>query len=159
MNINTSILVQIISLLLFIWLTKALILPPLQNILQQRAQKIQEGLNAAELSRVELAQAQEQKAQILNEAKERAQQIIARAKALAKSLSAQAASLAIKEREALLAKGREKLEQDQNNAKNALYQQTVKLAIQMAEKILVRSINEQDQQRLVQNLVQDIVER
>ena len=57
MNINATLIVQIIVFLMFVWFTKSFVVPPLKKALDERALKVQEGLAAADKAKLELSSA------------------------------------------------------------------------------------------------------
>ncbi|HZX79541.1 MAG TPA: F0F1 ATP synthase subunit B, partial [Lysobacter sp.] len=58
MNINMTFFGQMITFAILIWFTMKFIWPPLNKAIEERQQKIAEGLAAAEQSQKNLAQAQ-----------------------------------------------------------------------------------------------------
>ena len=59
MNINATLLVQMIAFGALIWFTMKFIWPPLINAIDERSQKIADGLAAADKARSELASAKD----------------------------------------------------------------------------------------------------
>ena len=79
MNINITLLGQMISFAILIWFTVKFIWPPLMKAIEERQQKIAEGLAAADRSQKDLAQAQDKVNDIVREARSKANEIIEQA--------------------------------------------------------------------------------
>ena len=120
MNINATLLVQMIAFGALIWFTMKFVWPPLINAIDERNQKIAAGLAAADKARAdlasandriekELAQTRVETAQRLGDAERRALAIVEEAKARAQeeggkivaSAKAEADQQVVKAREAL----------------------------------------------------------
>ncbi|MDB4408412.1 F0F1 ATP synthase subunit B, partial [bacterium] len=76
MNINLTILAQLISFTIFVWFCRKYVWPPLIGAMQEREQQIADGLNAAEKAGQDLDQAKLEVAEQLDQAKQQAAQII-----------------------------------------------------------------------------------
>lgn len=101
MNINATLFAQAIVFAILVWFTMKFVWPPIAKALDERAQKITEGLAAAEMAKTELAvankrveeelsQSRNESATRLADAERRAQTVIEEAKARA---SAEAAKI------------------------------------------------------------------
>ena len=82
MNINFTLLAQALAFAGLIWIIATKIWPPLMNAIEERQQKIAEGLAAADRSQKDLAQAQEKVNEALKEARTKANEIIDQAHAV-----------------------------------------------------------------------------
>ncbi len=156
MNINATLIVQIITFAFFVWFTMRFVWPPITKALAERQDKIAEGLQAAERGKKELELAQYRAVQELKEAKLQAADIIDKAQKRAAHLLDEAKSTAHTEATRLVQVAQEQIAQEINQAKEALKKQTSKLAIAGAEKILEREVNEQTHQALLEKLVQEV---
>jgi len=78
-NINATLIGQVIWFSLFIWFVMKFIWPYFQRIIAERQKTIADGLAAAERGRTELAEAAKKSEAALAEARARAQEIIASA--------------------------------------------------------------------------------
>ena len=76
MNPNITLLGQMISFAFLIWFTVKFIWPPLMQAIEERQQKIAEGLAAADNAQKNLAQAQDKVADELKAARGKANEII-----------------------------------------------------------------------------------
>ena len=79
MNPNITLLGQMISFAILIWFTVKFIWPPLMAAIEERQQKIAEGLAAADNAQKSLAQSQDKVAEELKAARGKANEIIEQA--------------------------------------------------------------------------------
>ena len=156
MDINLTLVVQMLVFAAFVLFTMKLVWPPLAKALEERQDKIADGLSAAERGRRELElaqhrvkddlkQAKAQSADIIDKANKRASQIIEEAKEAAKREAQIQAKLA-----------QEQLAQQVNHAKEELRKQVATLAISGAEKILMREVDAKANSALLDNLIEEI---
>lgn len=153
MNINATLLGQMITFGLFVWFTMKFVWPLLDNVLKLRNQKIAEGLQAAEHGHKELELAKKLAVQEIREARAKAALIVDRAHEQATFVLESAKTEAIRERAQILAAGYLEIEQQKQGASDQLRSEAVSYAVLMAEKLLGRTMNEVDQQYLLDNRV------
>src|SRR6186997_2259229 len=79
MEINATILGQLITFLLLVWFTMKYVWPPITEAILVREKKIADGLEAAIKSQRDLEMAEKQCIALINQAKEEALQIIEQA--------------------------------------------------------------------------------
>ena len=90
MSLNATLFGQMLTFAFFVWWTLRFIWPSVSQTLEARAQKIADGLAAAELGEEKLKHAKASEQAILGQAHVEAQQIIQHAKTNAEALIAQA---------------------------------------------------------------------
>ncbi len=78
MNIGLTLIAPALAFAALIWLIATKIWPPLLKAIEERQQKIAEGLTAADRSQKDLAQAQDKVNELLKEARGKANEIIDR---------------------------------------------------------------------------------
>src|SRR5574337_350683 len=76
MDINATLLGQLITFGILVWFTMKYVWPPITKTIQEREKKIVAGLEAAERSKRELEMAEHKVLTIIREAKQEAQRII-----------------------------------------------------------------------------------
>jgi len=87
MNINATLLAQMIMFMLFVWFCMKFVWTPIMAALEQRKKQIADGLADAERAKHDLELAAKRSAEIMREAKEKAGEIISNGeKRAAKSL-------------------------------------------------------------------------
>ncbi|MBQ1783963.1 MAG: F0F1 ATP synthase subunit B [Gammaproteobacteria bacterium] len=141
MNINATLISQMISFAVFVWFCMKFVWPPLIAAIEARQKSIADGLaDAARASKdLDLAQAKakdhlrdarKQSAELLEQANRRRSQIIEEAQGEARI-----------ERDKILAQGQAELEAAINRAREELRGQVAVLALAGAEQILQRSVD------------------
>ena len=143
MNINATLLAQMIMFILFVWFCMKLVWPPIVNALADRKKQIADGLAAGERGRHELELATRRSTDILHEAKQKAAEIIAGAEKRAVQVVEESKGDAKNEAERIIAGAKAEIEQEVNRAKEQLREQVARLAIAGAEKILAREVDAQ----------------
>ena len=156
MNINATLFAQMITFGILIWVTMKFIWPPLAQAMDERAQRIAEGLAAADRAKAELQdanarvdeeikKARVQASEIIDKAQQQANQILDKAKADALLEGARQKAIAQTEIEGMVGKARE-----------TLRGQVAALAVQGAQKIIQREINPDAHKVLLDQLVTEI---
>ena len=103
MNINLTLIVQMLVFIVLIWFTMKFVWPMILGPMDERSQKIAAGLAAAEKGKADLASANERAEAVLREARERAGQIIDQAQHRANDMVEEAKGTATAEGARLLA--------------------------------------------------------
>lgn len=152
MNINLTLVGQMIAFALFVWFCMKFVWPPIIGAMKARADKIADGLEAADRADKDLELAQEAATKKLHEAKQEASSIIDAANKRANQIVEEAKDQAREEGERLKAAAQAEIEQEVNRAKEALRGQVASLAIAGAEKVLEASIDENAHKALVEKL-------
>ena len=147
-----TLLGQMISFAILIWFTVKFIWPPLMAAIEERQQKIAEGLAAADNAQKNLAQADAKVAEELKAARAKANEIIEQAHQRANQLIDAAKADAVAEGQRQRAMAEAEIEAAANRAKEDLRKQVSLLAVSGAEKLLKREINANDQKALIDEL-------
>ena len=141
MSITATFIFQMIVLLILVGFTMKYIWPPLAAALDQRAQKIREGLSAADTAKAELATANKRVEEQLAAARADATQRLADAERLAQSMVEEAKARASEEGAKIITAARAEAEQESMKAREALREQVASLAVRGAEQILRREVD------------------
>ena len=156
MNINLTLVVQMLVFAVFVWFTMRFVWPPLVKALEERQEKIAEGLAAAERGRRELELAQHRAKDEMKQAKVQSAEIVEKANRRAAQIIDEAKDDARQEGQKLAKMADEHITQEVNRAKDGLRKQVAALAVAGAEIILVREIDEQANHALLDNLIKEI---
>ncbi len=156
MDINLTLVVQMLVFGAFVWFTMKFVWPPLVKALDERQAKIADGLAAAERGRRELELAQHRVKDEMKQAKVQASEVIDKANRRAASIIDEAKDNARQEAQQLAKVANEHISQEVNRAKDTLRKQVAALAVAGAEKILAREIDEKMNHSLVDNLIEEI---
>lgn len=156
MNIGLTLIAQALAFAMLIWLIASKIWPPLLKAIEERQQKIAEGLAAADNSQRALAQAQEKVNEELKAARAKANEIIEQAHQRANQIIDAAKNDAIAEaaRQKALAEG--EIEAAATRAREHLRKEVSALAVSGAEKLLRREIDASVHKALLDELAAEI---
>ena len=141
MSINTSLIAQMIVFLILVWFTMKFIWPPITRALDERSQKIRDGLSAADRAKAELTTANKRVEEQLSEARTDASQRLADAERLAQSMVEEAKTRASDEGAKIIAAARSEAENQSLKARESLREQVAVLAVKGAEQILRREVD------------------
>jgi len=155
-NINLTLIVQMIVFLVLVWFTMKFVWPMILGPMEERSKKIAAGLNAAEKGQQELALARDRSEAIIREARERATQIIDQAQHRANDLVEQAKSSATAEGQRLVAAAKQQIELDASHAREALRREVATIAVSAASKVLEREIDPRAHADLLSKLATQI---
>ena len=156
MDINATLLVQMITFALFVWFTMKLVWPPISTALEEREQTINDGLASAERGKREFELAQQRVTESLSEAKVQASDIIDKANKRGSQIIDEAKQQALVEADKLHKQGQERLTQEITQAKEMLRKQVAGLAVIGAEKILLREVDESANNDILDSLIKEI---
>ncbi len=138
----------IVFIALWIWL-----LPILLKTLDKRQNIIREGVENADRAKRALAEADERASQILTEARRQGQDIVERAQKTAEQEANRIREEAHAQAEQIAQQNIARIHQEANRARNDLSRLVVNLSIDAAGKVVGRSVNNDDNRRLVQDFV------
>ena len=141
MNINFTLIAQALAFAALIWIIATKIWPPLMKAIEERQQKIAEGLAAADRSQKDLAQAEVKVNEALKEARGKANEIIDQAHARANQIVDAARDEAVAEAGRQKAIAQAEIDASANRAREDLRKQVSALAVGGAEKLLHREID------------------
>ena len=153
MNINATLIGQLIAFIVFVWFCMKYVWPPLLGAIEERQKKIADGLEASERAEKDLELAQQKATDQLKDAKAQAAEIVEQAKKRASQLEESEKQKAYSEREKIIASGYAEIEAERNRAKEELRAQVAALAVAGAEQILQREIDANAQNDIVEKLV------
>jgi len=140
-NINWTLVGQMIFFVIFVLFCMKYVWPPITNAMAERAKKIADGLAAADRADKDLELAKEKAAADRKEAKAQAAEIIEQAKKRADQMVEEAKGKAKEEADRVRATAEAEVEQQIAQAKEALRAQVSVLAVAGAEKILESSVD------------------
>lgn len=141
MSINATLIVQMIVFLILVGFTMKFVWPPIVKALDDRAQKIADGLSAADRAKAELATANRRVEEQLSAARDDAGKRLADAERLAHSMIEEAKARANEEGVKIVASARAEAEQESIKAREALRDDVAALAVKGAEAILRREVS------------------
>jgi F-type H+-transporting ATPase subunit b len=156
MNINATIIGQMIAFAVFVWFCMKYVWPPIMAALEERKKKIADGLAAAERGRHEQELAEKRAQQVIQEAKEQANEIISQAQRRGNEIVDESKESARVEGDRILTSAKAEIDQEANRARDELKSQVASVALAGAGKILRREIDEKAHTDLLDELVSQI---
>ncbi|MDR2852702.1 MAG: F0F1 ATP synthase subunit B [Burkholderiaceae bacterium] len=141
MSITATLIIQIIVFLLLAAFTMRFVWPPIAKALDERAQKVADGLAAADTAKSELAAANKRVETALAQARNDSAQRLADAERRAQEIIEEAKARATQEGNRIVAAARADAEQQALKAREALREEVAALAVKGAEQILRKEVN------------------
>ena len=142
MNINATLIGQTIAFIVFVWFCRRYIWPHIMQALSDRRTRIADGLAAAERGQRELESSKERAAVLIDEAKEQAKEILVLAQHRADEMVQGSRDEARAEGEKMLSAARSEIDQERNQAREALRAEVVAIALSGVEQVLMREVDE-----------------
>jgi len=155
-DINATLIGQTIAMIVFVWFCMKFIWPPLLEAIEERQQKIADGLAAADKGDQKLAEAQAEAEQVILDARKQATGILDQAHARANEIVADGKNDGVKERDRQLTAAKADIEQESNKAREELRGQVSAIAIASAEKILRREIDDKQHEDILGKLASEL---
>lgn len=152
MNLNATLFFQVIVFFVLVWFVMKFVWPPLIKAIDDRRQKIAEGLAAADKGKTDLAQAQARISQIEQTAKADNQARLAEAEKQATSIVNAAREEAEVERARIIAQARQDAELEVERLRGSLRDEVAALAVKGAEQILRREVDAKTHAELLNQL-------
>ena len=141
MSINATLFVQAIVFAILVWFTMKFVWPPIAAALDERAQKIADGLAAADKAKSELTAANKRVEEELAKTRNDSASRLADAERRAQSIIEEAKARATEEANKIVAAARVEAEQQVVKAREELRAQVAELAVKGAEQILRKEVN------------------
>ena len=154
LTLNLNLLYTVVNILVLFLLLRKFLYKPVMNIIAQRQKQVDDALNAAETSKKEAAAA-------MNAAQDKLRNVDAEAAARRTAYEEQAEKEkqqlladAQKQADAIVAEGKRNAEAERQHKLREADAQTTALAREMCEKLLARNLTQQDDARLLDDLLQ-----
>jgi F-type H+-transporting ATPase subunit b len=155
-NINLTLIVQMVVFGVLVFGTMKLIWPHILAAMDERSRKIAQGLAAAEKGEESLTEARGKADAIIREARERASQIIDHAQHRANELVDEAKGTATTEGGRLVAAAQAQIQLDTTRARESLRREVAGIAVGAASKLLGREIDARTHADLLDQLATQI---
>lgn len=152
MNINLTLLFQVLFFAVFVWFSKRYVWKPIIGALHERKATIADGLAAAEKGKLAENEGQQQAEQVITEAKAQAVDIIRRAEKRGSELVDEARENAKSEGERIVTSARAEIDTEISKAKQTLRTQVGELAVAGAQQILKSEIDAKAHAKLLDGL-------
>jgi F-type H+-transporting ATPase subunit b len=156
MNLNATLIIQMIVLIVLGLVTMKFIWPPLIAAIDERRKKIAEGLASAEKGEKSLAEAKSSASEIVKEARVQASKIIDQASRRSNELVDEARGVAMAEGQRLVAEARQNVALESTRAREQLRKEVATIAVAGAGKLLGREIDAKAHADLLEKLALEI---
>ncbi len=156
MNINLTLIVQMLVFIALIWFTMKFVWPMILGPMQAREQKIAAGLAAASKSEQDLAAAEARSKEIIREARDKAAQIVDQAGKRSTEMVDEAKGTAASEAQRLVAQARDEAARASTRAREDLRREVGKLAVEGASRLLGREIDPKTHAQLLDQLADEV---
>lgn len=141
MNINSTLFLQAVVFAILVWFTMKFVWPPITKALDERAQKISEGLAAADKAKSELSSANKRVEAELATSRTETAARLADADRRGQGIVEEAKARAVEEANKIIAAAQAEAAQQTVKAREALREQVALLAVKGAEQILRKEVN------------------
>jgi F-type H+-transporting ATPase subunit b len=140
-SINATLFVQAVVFAILVWFTMKFVWPPIAAALDERANKIADGLAAADRAKTELNAANQRVEQELAKSRDESAARLADAERRAQTIIEEAKARANDEAAKIVAAARAEADQQIVKARETLRDQVAALAVKGAEQILRKEVN------------------
>ncbi|WP_268876164.1 MULTISPECIES: F0F1 ATP synthase subunit B [Bacillaceae] len=149
---------QILGFLVLMWLLKRYALGPVMDMMEKRENHIAEQISSAEKNRQDAEKYLEEQREAIQQARLEAKEIVENTRRMseqqAEELKAEAKREADRRIEAAIAQ----INQEKEQAISALREQVSTLSILVASKVIERELDEQEQEKLIQETLKEVGE-
>ena len=156
MNINATLILQSIAMMIFVWFCMKFLWPPLIKAMDERRERIAEGLAASDRADKELEAAKVTVTEQINQARDKAGEIVDQANQRHSQILDQAKEDAVSERKRQVTAAEAEIAQAANQAREELRASVASLAVQGAEKILGKEVDPETHRELLDQLIAEI---
>jgi F-type H+-transporting ATPase subunit b len=156
LGINLPVLLgQTLSFIFLLTVLRLFVYKPVLNILDERRERIREGLSAAERGREQQQAATVAAQEELTKARTEGQAIVAQAQQVGQRLQEEARAQAQQQQEAMLQRARAEIQMERDAAIAKLRSEFAELTIAAAEKVIGQSLDRSAHQRLIEQALAD----
>ena len=144
------------TFVVLVLVTMKFVWPPLTQAMEERRQKIAEGLAQQDEAEKELAKAQEQAEQIVRDARAKSGEIIDQASKRGNEIVEQAKQEAIAERDRQVAAAEADIKLASNQAREALREKLAELTIAGAQQVIEQELDSDRHRKLIDKLATEL---
>jgi len=155
-NINATLLGQMIAFAMFVWFCMKYVWPPLIKAIEDRQAKIADGLAAAERGKQDLSNAKEESDKLIAAARNEAAEIVNKANKRASLIIEDSKDGARAEAEKIMVANQAEIEQEVARAKESLRLELADLVIAGTSKVLERAVEKKDHEAALDKLIADL---
>lgn len=153
MSIDLTFIGQIVVFLTFLGLMKKYLYGPLSDLMEERSEKIAQGLAAADAGNEARAKAEAEMSKQLKEARGKAQEILVAAEKRAAEIAEEVTIKARNEAQQIVDAAREEVGAEVNKARQALRKEVADIAMLAAERVLDTELDEKRHAKLIDAVI------
>ena len=153
MNVTATLFGQMLTFIVFVWFIKAYLWEPLTKAMEDRTNKIAEGLAAAEQGQQKIEQAKIEFSTRIDEAKTKASTIIGDAEQESKLIVEEARNTAKDEAAKIAKSSAQQIEQEINTAREKLKADIAELSIACAERVLENEVDKSKHDKIINEII------
>jgi len=148
-----GVLAQLINFFILLVLLRLLLYGPVMRMMDERARRVREGMEAAEASKEKAAETEREVQGRLEEARAEGQALVGQAQEIANRMQEEGRQAARQEGETLLARARKEIELERDSAIAELRKEFGDLTVSAAEKVIGQSLDRRAHQRLIDEVL------
>jgi F-type H+-transporting ATPase subunit b len=155
LTINGTLIAQLLIFLVMLGVLYRFAWGPLLRILNERRERIAQGVEATERAKRELEEAERERQAKLEEARREAQTMLDRIAKQAEDLRKELEAKARQQAEALIARARAEIQQERAKAVEDLREQVADLAVMAAGRIIGESLDAKKHRELIERTIEE----
>ncbi len=150
-----ALIAQFVNFGVLLFILWRFVLPPVQRMLDERRQRIQESLEAADRMRTQATDAERRVQEQLDEARRQGRQMVEDAQAIANRIKEEARTQAQADIEQMRVRAVADIELERQGAISALRREFADITVTAAERVINQSLDRTAHQRLIQDVLAD----
>jgi F-type H+-transporting ATPase subunit b len=158
MELNFTLVGQIITFFILLYLLNRFLYGPISTALKQRAETIRIGLDAAEKGRRDLEEARQKYQEMLDQAKIEAQDILNKAQKRAEVMKEETVAQAREEAGRVIQKAKEEIQVEWQKARMDLKREVADMVFLATGKIMKSSVDRQKHLGMINEVVEEMSE-
>ena len=158
-NINTTLLWEVINFFVLLWLLKRYLYTPLTDVLDKRKNKIESDLQEAKDKKKEAQQLKEKYENQLSEARSEAQEIVEDAEERAKEKANKIIEEAREDAQRIKERNEAEIKQAKEEAVAELKEEVSSISLMAASKFLREQLDEEKHKKLINQYIEDLDEK
>ena len=151
-----TLIAQVVNFGLLLLVLRLFAYKPIIKMLDNRANKIKESLEAGDRAKQEAVSAEKEIAKKIEEASASGQQIVGQAVKTAEEVKRRASLDAKKEADAIVAKAQVEIQREKQESMTELRKEVADLAVMVAGKAIGTSIDKETQRKLIENTLKEV---
>jgi F-type H+-transporting ATPase subunit b len=155
LTLNGTLIAQLLIFLVMLGVLYRFAWGPLLKILNERRERIQQGVEATERAKRELEEAERERQEKLEEARREAQAILDRIAKQGEDLRKELETKAREQADALIARARAEIGQEREKAVLDLRSQVADLAVMAASRIIGESLDAKKHRELIERTIEE----